>query len=164
MSGTARFPVGFDAMRLSVVTVLALIASCGSAGEVKLCGRIPEGGCPLGRGGTCDDKLCEALYDCAGGNWTLVLPCDRSGADAGAGGHLEDSGADGPCDLVLLDHTGETSGCAPDLQSPDCPAGAAETCAQAACFTECADFYLCTAAGWTAVAYCDDQGKVVVTP
>jgi hypothetical protein len=141
-----------------------MLASCGSGAEVKLCGRIPGDGCPLGRGGTCDDKLCGALYDCVDGAWTLVDVCDRSDAGAGAGGHVEDAGPDAPCEPVMLDHTAEVSGCAPDLQDPDCPAVAAETCAQTACFTGCTDFFLCTAPGWTLVAHCDDQGNLILDP
>jgi hypothetical protein len=151
-------------MRLSVMALAAMLAGCGSGAEVKLCGRIPADGCPLGRGGTCEDKLCGALYDCVGGDWTLVEACQQGNAGSGAGSHTEDAGPDAPCEPVVIDHTGEVSGCEPDLQSPDCPAAAAETCAQAACLTECIDFFLCTAPGWTAVAHCDDQGQLIIAP
>ena len=60
---------------------------------------------------------------------------------------------------MLLDHAGETVNCKPDLQDPDCPAAAAETCAEAVCLTGCVDFFLCKKDGWTAVAHCDDSGQ-----
>ncbi|WP_437758020.1 hypothetical protein [Sorangium sp. So ce1389] len=137
-------------------------AGCDPVPEPQLCGEIPEGGCPIGRGGTCDDPVCRALYDCIEGAWTAVTRCDRPGepsSDAGAG-----SGPDGGCEVVTLDHTGEASRCTPALQQPDCPAEAAETCAETACRTGCIDFFLCTDEGWRAVAYCDEQGQLTVAP
>ncbi|WP_437726534.1 hypothetical protein [Sorangium sp. So ce861] len=144
-------------------------AGCDPVAEPALCGEIPQGGCPIGRGGSCDDAACRALHDCLDGAWTEVARCDRPGepaldagadsGDAGAGG-----GEDGGCEAVALDHGGEAQGCTPALQLPDCPAEAAETCADAACRTGCIDFFLCTEEGWRGVAYCDDQGRVVVIP
>ena len=55
-------------------------------------------------------------------------------------------------------------GCTPDLQSPDCPAVAAEDCPEKACTTGCLDFYLCTTSGWKAVAYCDEDGSFAQAP
>jgi hypothetical protein len=66
--------------------------------------------------------------------------------------------------MLVLDHTGEVTGCTPDLQSPDCPASAAETCVASACLTDCIDFYLCTAEGWKSVAYCDAEGQIILEP
>ncbi|KYF66909.1 hypothetical protein BE11_01765 [Sorangium cellulosum] len=136
-------------------------AGCDPIAEPLLCGEIPDGGCPLGRGGTCDDDVCRALYDCREGAWTMAARCDRPGEpepDVGAG-----SPSDG-CEVVTLDRSGEASGCAPALQEPDCPADAAETCAEAACRTGCVDFFLCAEEGWRAVAYCDEQGRITVAP
>lgn len=123
---------------------------------------IPDGGCPLGRGGSCDDVLCSALYDCVAGDWTLAETCPEQGgsaaggADAGGG-----DGGQGGCQVPVIDHTGETNGCEPDLQSPDCPVEAAEVCADP-CLNDCIDFYLCKERGWTALAYCDDLGELVI--
>jgi hypothetical protein len=64
----------------------------------------------------------------------------------------------------VLDHTGEKSGCKPDLQEPDCPVAAAETCAGASCLTGCVDFFLCTADGWVTRAYCDESGELITRP
>ena len=138
--------------------------ACGSlSDEVKLCGEIPPDGCPIGRGGTCDDATCAGLYDCVDGAWRLEQTCPGGGGGAGAssGAAGADAGPDG-CASVRIDHTGETTGCEPDLQSPDCPVVAAETCAASACLTDCVDFFLCTARGWVAVAYCDEEGQLVV--
>ncbi|WP_437637959.1 hypothetical protein [Sorangium sp. So ce854] len=148
-------------MACAALAALAL-AGCDPVSEPQLCGEIPEGGCPIGRGGTCDDDACRALHDCRDGAWTMVARCDRHGEpapDAGAGG-----GPGGDCEIVTLDRSGEASGCAPALQEPDCPAEAAETCAEAACRTGCIDFFLCTEEGWRAVAYCDEQGRVTAAP
>ncbi len=125
--------------------------------------RSPQGGCPVGRGGTCDDAACRALYDCLEGAWTEAEACDSAGEpagdrDAGAGG------ATGACEVVTLDRSGEAVGCSPALQQPDCPADAAETCVGTACWTGCIDFFLCTEEGWRAIAYCDEQGRVTVAP
>jgi hypothetical protein len=48
------------------------------------------------------------------------------------------------------------------LQRPDCPVEAANTCQP--CLTGCTDFLYCEAAGWLAVAYCDEDGQLIVTP
>lgn len=146
---------------LALAAYLAL-ASCGSS-DVQPCGRIPDPeGCPVGRGGTCDDAECGALYDCVEGSWNLVERCERVSAAGGVGGGSGDAGVGG-CEPIAIDHTGETTGCTPDLQSPDCPAVAAETCAASACLTDCSDFFLCTQDGWIAVAHCDEQGQIIVT-
>jgi len=146
-----------------LVVLLASEVACGS-GEIMLCGQIPEGGCPLGRGGTCDDMLCDALYDCVEGDWTLVETCMNEGA-AGAtsigGGGTGGSGGEGGCMPPVIDHTGETSGCVPDLLPPDCPVEAAEVCSEP-CSTGCVDFFLCKERGWTTVAFCTEDGELVV--
>ncbi|WP_437280725.1 hypothetical protein WME90_09245 [Sorangium sp. So ce375] len=137
-------------------------AGCDPIEEPQLCREIPQGGCPVGRGGTCDDAACGALYDCFEGAWTEVARCDAPGEpveEAGVGG-----GPGGACEMITLDRSGEAAGCTPALQQPDCPAEAAETCVDTACSTGCVDFFLCTAEGWRAVAYCDGQGRVTVAP
>lgn len=131
-----------------------------------LCGQIPDGGCPIGRGGTCEDAFCEALYDCVQGDWTEVEVCERpsGGGGAGAGGEGGGGSNEGGCAIVTFDHTGEVRGCEPDLQPPDCPVEAAEVCEP--CITGCVDFFLCveSEAGplWTTVAYCSEDGALVV--
>ena len=150
---------------LVILVVLANAVSCGSFGDVQLCGEIPEGGCPIGRGGSCDDDLCAELYDCVEGEWTGVTVChDGVGSGGGGGGGGGDDGVGHLCEIVVLDHTGETTGCEPDLLGGDCPLAAAELCAESACLTDCYDFFLCTEDGWLAVAYCNENGEVVVTP
>lgn len=133
----------------------ALVAACGSYPESIPCGTIPANGCPLRGGGTCDDPVCEAVYGCYDGQWKLVQSCMNA--------PVEDAGTnpDG-CVVATIDHTGETTGCQPDLQNPDCPVQAAEQCASSVCQSECVDFFLCTADGWKVVAYCDQDGQLVV--
>ena len=140
--------------------------------ELKLCeDAVPEGGCPVGRGGTCDDASCKALYECVDATWKKSTTCapfggggsggvggsgggggvggagaggaGAGGAGAGGAGGATSTGGAGGCTPSALDHTGETTGCTPDLQSPDCPAAAAEPCAETACQTGCVDFYVC---------------------
>jgi len=137
-----------------------LVAACGSPLDVVPCGRIPGAGCPIGRGGTCDDVTCEGLYDCVEGAWTLVEECGQVVGQGGSGGGASVGGAGGCAPAVTIDRANETDGCLPALQSPDCPANAAEVCEP--CLTGCADFYLCEALGWQFVAYCDDEGLLVV--
>ena len=135
---------------------LGFVACSGSSG-VLICGEIPEGGCSLGRGGSCDDTVCVALYDCLEGNWTEVISCDANVGGGGAGGAGGGGGAGG-CQQVIIDRSGEQSGCSPDLQTPDCHAFAAEACRP--CNTGCEDFFLCLSDGWTAVAHCNQDGQI----
>jgi hypothetical protein len=153
---------------LARAVVVAFVACCALGcprQELLLCGTIPEGGCPIGRGGSCEDVLCAALYDCVEGSWTSVQTCPEvagSGGGGGSGGAGAGGGQGGePCTVVEIDHSAEVAGCEPDLQHPDCPAVAAETCAETACLTDCLDFYLCMRDGWQTVAYCDERGQLV---
>jgi hypothetical protein len=142
-----------------------LDVACLAPPPLLLCGEIPEGGCPLGRGGTCDDAACAALYDCLEGDWTEVERCPDNAGGAGVGGGAAGAGGGtgaGGCTELVLDHTGEAHGCTPDLAHPDCPAVAAEGCRESACLTGCADFFLCKAGGWVDVAYCDEDGALVI--
>lgn len=148
-----------------------LLSGCHGT-ELVLCDQIPEGGCPLDRGGTCEDAACEALYGCYDGVWKRVEVCDGNigaGGAGGAGGMGAAAGGAGgagraECTPIRFDHTGDTTGCIPSLQSPDCPAAVAESCPEKACSTGCLDFFLCKADGWQAVAYCDEDGNFFEAP
>jgi hypothetical protein len=141
---------------------VALIgAACGGS-SIQLCGQIPEDGCPLGHGGTCDDALCAGLYDCIDGTWKEVEVCHQ-----GQGGGASTTGASGTssstgCQPVMLDHSMEMLDCMPDLENPDCPAAAAEVCGP--CLTGCTDFFMCEPAGWKDVAFCDEMGELILVP
>jgi hypothetical protein len=148
--------------RLGLSLLCLLAAACQSPQQIKLCGQIPDGGCPLDRGGTCEDALCAALYGCYDGVWVREEVCDQNTGGGGSGGGSTGTGGD--CTPIQLDHTGETTGCQPDLQLPDCPVAAAEQCPQNACLTDCIDFFLCKAEGWTALAYCDEEGMLIEAP
>lgn len=147
---------------LPAIGALIALAGCPTLPEVVPCGQIPAGGCPSGRGGTCDDPTCAGLWDCVDGAWVSAAVCDER--DGGAGGSGGGSGFDaGPCTPVNISTAGQVTGCTPDLQDPDCPVEAAETCAESACLTGCEDFFLCTKDGWTQAAYCDDEtGQLVI--
>ncbi len=173
-------------VRAAVVAVVAAsapafatlhAAGCNDGDPLKLCGEIPANGCPLGRGGTCDESICAGLYDCVEGKWTLAVDCSADGGkggDAGGDGgvHPVDGGAeaDAACTPVMLSHAGEAIGCQPDLEAPDCPVAVTDSaCAETVCLSGCTDFYLCiqdpmqaNGKSWSAVAYCDDQGQLVV--
>jgi len=142
---------------LVIPLAFALPAACGDGYEVRPCGQIPEKGCPVGRGGTCDDATCAALYDCVDGAWRRAETCPGGGQDPDAG-----VSPDG-CAKPVIDRTGETTGCMPDLQNPDCPAVAAEQCFETVCLTDCIDFFLCTEEGWNLVAYCNEEGTLELT-
>lgn len=140
--------------------ILALLAAtaCGSPEGVQTCGEIPEGGCPLGRGGSCDDVSCTGLYDCVDGAWTEEVDCgDVAPATVTTTSGV---GGGGGCEPPAIDREGEAEGCVPDLQEPDCPVAAAEVCPP--CRTGCSDFFLCTADGWLDVAACREDGTLVL--
>lgn len=139
-----------------VSPLIGALLACESP-AVQLCGEIPQDGCPVGRGGTCDDPYCAALYDCVQGDWTQTETCpdnpvtSSASVGAGAGG-----GGEGGCAPLMIDHATEANGCTPDLQEPDCPAVAAETCPNP-CLTGCVDFFLCEKEGWRLVAFCAED-------
>lgn len=143
-----------------IASLTFLVAACDPE-PLPLCGQIPDGGCPLGRGGTCDDATCAALYDCVEGDWARVETCAAGTGGSGAGGAGGQPVGSGGCSAVTFDHSAEVAGCAPDLQSPDCPAEAAESACDP-CSTGCVDFFLCLADGWQDVATCTEDGQLVV--
>jgi hypothetical protein len=147
----------FVLLGVSTLAVSVLV-SCQGSEDVLLCGEIPLHGCPAGRGGSCTDETCAALYDCVDGAWTAVQTCSFDG------GVEQVDGPDGACEQAELDAGVEVTGCHPDLQVPDCPVAAARTCVESACLTDCVDFFACSAAGWKLVAYCDEEGHVVLEP
>ena len=148
------------------------VAGCFDGPALQLCGEIPAGGCPLGRGGSCDDTACAGLYDCVEGKWTREVDCSANGHGDGGGAEGGDAGPDAVCSLVTISHVGETTGCSADLQTPDCPVAAAEAaCSESACLTGCSDFFLCvhdeaqaSKRSWSAVAHCDDDGQLMISP
>lgn len=147
-----------------LAAISLLIAGCPTLPEPILCGRIPDGGCPAGRGGSCEDAACAGLYDCVDGNWVRVEVCSL---DGGVPSPSNDGGVDhdaGACTPVGIDTSNEAFGCSPDLQEPDCPAAAAAGCKETVCFTGCGDFFFCTKDGWKDVGYCTEDGDFVPLP
>src|SRR5690242_7505945 len=100
-------PTIFAAIALGLALVgLAATPSCQDFPPVVLCGTIPAEGCPIGRGGTCDDLVCRALYDCVDGEWTTVRTCPLpTSPDAGDDGGPLDAGPDA-CTPVVISHAG----------------------------------------------------------
>lgn len=147
--------VALGSSAVAFAAVVAFFGACGSYPESIPCGQIPANGCPLRGGGTCDDTSCAVIYGCYDGKWAAVESCmNMPDADAGP-----DSG---DCPVAMFDHTGETAGCEPDLQNPDCPVQAAEQCSSSVCQSECLDFFMCKVDGWEVVAYCDQDGQLVI--
>lgn len=146
----------------AALAIVATYAGCQGAPDLELCGEIPAGGCPIGRGGTCDDVTCAALYDCVEGKWTQVDLCPPENGGGGAGGEGGDAGVPA-CITTSLD-AGSAGTCHPDLQVPDCPIEAAQGCPDSICLTGCIDFFGCSSDGWVPVAYCDDEGHIVTSP
>jgi hypothetical protein len=161
--------------RLSPLLFVFLACACDPP-RIIPCDQIPEGGCPLDRGGSCDDPSCAAIYGCYDGAWRREEVCEgntgggtNTGSSMNAGGAGGGTGVGGPgggagCNPIEFDHSMDTTGCAPDLQEPDCPAAVAEECPEKACTTGCLDFYLCTTDGWKSAAYCDEDGNFFLAP
>lgn len=149
------------------IAILAVPPSCQELPDAIPCGEIPANGCPVGRGGTCDDPTCAALFDCVDGKWTTVKQCPLpdGGPDMSDGGDAGQGGG-GVCTPTGIDTSHQGIDCMPDLEEPDCPVEAAEPCQETACLTGCVDFFLCQkldgGVAWIDVAYCDDSGQLVV--
>ena len=168
--------VGMGWAWLGASVALAAIAgqaACSGSGRIESCPQIEPGGCPTGRGGSCDDAACVALYSCVDGTWQLVKHCPGGGGGgAGTGGigggqGGSTGGGQGGCEGVTIDDSEAKTGCEPDLQVPDCPVDAASSCHP--CLTGCLDFFLClsdgpTAVAWTAVAFCNEDDEVELYP
>jgi hypothetical protein len=161
----------FLVLPLALLGVVFVAAGCQSLPSVTAtCGEIPPNGCPTGRGGTCADATCAALYECVNSVWTVSETCPtqpavakpvvRSVAVAGPAGVAIDGGA---CTPVNIDVSGQTNDCMVDLMFPDCPARAAQGCVENVCLTGCSDFFVCSSAAWIDVAHCDDFGRITVT-
>ncbi len=138
--------------------------SCGSLGDVQPCGQIPDEGCPIGRGGSCLDLECRALYDCSEGRWVIVQTCENNGGTGGASetGNEGGSGGGNSCETVEFDHTNEIS-CDFQLQLPECKASEAESmCQDQICNSGCEVFLMCTidVPEGVDVGMCDEEGFV----
>ena len=158
---------------LVIAAPATLVVGACTTSAAPACHDIPPGGCPADRGGTCDDPVCSAIYTCGDGEWQWVNNCPGGGvggANAGGGGlggaanvgggGVGGEGGEGGCHGVVIDKRGQTSGCSPGLMPPDCGVAVAEGCAP--CLGDCSDFFLCTADGWVTVAFCDQDGQLVV--
>lgn len=168
---------------LGVVAFGALVASataassCQGLPEGETCSDIPDGGCPIDRGGSCADPTCDAIFLCNNGLWSLETKCPAQqvpeggtgSGGSGTGGSAPtpcttDPVGDAGCTVVNLDAGDTATECTPDLMDGDCPWQVAQgSCVECVCLTGCLDFYTCTPAGWVSVAYCDDSGDFIVS-
>ena len=147
--------------------LVAAIVACNNGTQIDHpCSDIPDGGCPLADGLSCDDPACAAVYLCRQGNvWELQKECpphppsdatvdvtdaseDADAADAGA---IRDAAIDAPPGAY------GGPGCV-DLQLGDCPLGVALACTAACC--GCDDLYVCNAGNWDFWGYCGPNGPV----
>jgi hypothetical protein len=160
--------------------------SCQPLPEGAGCVDIPTDGCPIDRGGSCEDPTCHAIYNCNDGKWSLaqICPDGGTGGDVGIGSGTGTGGGDagpigeclnpttapdgGPCPMANFDLTGNLGPdqCTPDLQLScgDCPYEVATgTCTDCICVSGCLTFYVCAnramGMGWYEVGYCTDDGQ-----
>jgi len=121
------------------------------------CSNIPQGGCPIARGVSCQDPTCERVYACREGNvWELVAPCPArdatpSGKDAGA----PDTGGGFDASIDAPPGAFGGPGCA-GLQPPDCSLGLALACGSGCC--ECEDLFVCENGAWLLWGRCGPGG------
>jgi hypothetical protein len=159
-----------------VATVVVVTATCQGIPDGATCDDIPDGGCPTDRGGSCADPTCSAIYLCNNGLWSLGQICPPYDAGSGGGGvggsaTVPEAGplcshdGGGTCTPVVIDagNTADPSTCTPDLMCGDCTVSAAYGCKECACTTGCDDFYICTPLGWVSVAYCDQNGNLIIS-
>lgn len=133
---------------------LILLGHCDAAAG-RPCTNIPEGGCPLAFGQSCNDPACSAVYACLPGNqWELrgaCAPHEAGAMDAGTEAALKDSNIDAPPGAF------GGPGCA-DLQMPDCPLGVAILCTSGCC--GCEDLFVCQDGGWDLWGACGPDGAL----
>jgi hypothetical protein len=159
MSGSRRLSLLFLAALAAAGG--AAVSGCPTLPDVVPCGQIPPGGCPLGRGGSCEDTSCDIIYACVDAVWVSSQVCARTGGGAGGGGGGGPVDA-GPCTPVVVTAKNEGQNCTPDLQAPDCPIEAAGQCLETACLSGCVDFFVCGSdQTWKVAAFCDDGGDFV---
>jgi hypothetical protein len=145
--------------RLPLLLLLTGGYACSGAFLSEPCGLIPEGGCPTSRGGSCADATCARLFRCIKGEWEWVEACpENSGVSSST---VASSSSGGSCP-DKVDVAQQSQGCTPELQLPDCAAEAANQCEP--CLTGCVDFFFCSQDGWQTVAYCTDEGELIVEP
>lgn len=135
----------------SLVAGLMATPACGDTATEHACTNIPAGGCPLGRGVSCQDPSCEAVYACRAGNaWELAHACPAHEAGAPRDAAVE---ARPVVDAAIDAPPGANGGpgCGP-LQPPDCALGFALVCPSGCC--DCEDLFVCQNGAWVAWGTC----------
>jgi len=143
-----------------VLVTLPPFLACDDGPVAQPCSNIPEGGCPIARGVSCNDPACEAVYACRPGNvWELLYRCPEheGGARPAPLDASVDEPAAPPFDASIDAPEGAFGGpgC-PSLQAPDCSLGLALSCGAGCC--GCEDLYVCEEGGWTLWGVCTDGG------
>lgn len=143
--------------------IIATLSGCEDMPRgVEQCGVIPDGGCPKGRGGSCEDPTCQAIYRCENDVWQWVEDCpSKAASDGGIESDASDAEPLSCGDAQLSIESG--TGCRPSLIVPECPIDAIKGCPALACTMGCDDFYQCTTDGWEHAAYCDPEEGLVWT-
>ncbi len=143
--------------------VLGLVVTAASACSDDLpiaapCTNIPQGGCPVARGVSCDDPSCEAVYACRPGDvWELEKACPAREGGARVDGAVASSDAGAPFDAAIDAPPGAFGGpgCS-SLVLPDCALGLALACGADCC--GCEDLFVCREGGWDLWGSCGDGG------
>ena len=146
---------------------VAAIFACNNGTQIDHpCTDIPDGGCPLADGLSCDDPACAAVYLCREGNvWELDKTCplhapsDAAVVDASFDADAADTGKSPISDAAIDAPAGAYGGpgCV-ELELGDCPLGLALACSSSCC--GCDDLYVCNAGNWNFWGYCGPNGPV----
>ena len=135
----------------------SLAGGCSDVSPPIACRDIPDGGCPIQGGVSCQDPSCAALYSCnnVDGGWTFVKTCPPSD------GNVQDTNIPPPndagYDIDAPPGAFGGPGCI-DLQPPDCPLGTALSCSSGCC--GCEDLYVCDDGGWDPWGTCSADAGV----
>jgi len=147
---------------LPLAVVTAIFACNNGTRNDHPCSDIPDGGCPIADGLSCDDPACAAVYLCRAGNvWELDKTCPpHPPSDAAIVTSLDaaaDTGAISDASIDAPPGAYAGPGCV-DLELGDCPLGVALACTSACC--GCDDLYVCNASNWIFWGYCGPNGPV----
>jgi hypothetical protein len=146
------------AVRLGLVALVAVLglqvaatSACGPDDAIVACKDIPDGGCPLASGVSCEDPSCKVAYACtAGGTWVVDHACPATDAMIAE-----------PVPPIVLDSSFDAPkgdlNCV-TLEMPDCPASLAEQCGVGCC--GCENLFVCNQGTWTPYGSCDGDGGI----
>jgi len=145
---------------LLLPALVVVLAACEDGATPRECTDIPQGGCPLARGVSCQDLTCQAVYLCRPNNvWELHEYCPARDGEAPREASVPEEAAPPPpsFDASIDAPPGAYGGpgCQP-LQSPECSLGLGLSCGAGCC--GCEDLYICENGGWSLWGVCGDGG------